>query len=411
MNASSLLSSASGAAVSGGRAASMMGTSNKGDASTRAEEAVVEERSAPVDASEEARVRLAEVLAEFDETGELEADLNQDLQTLRDVASASAESPLLDPAAALLGDRPRLSVPQLLGVGTSAPDDVEHSLDASLLGSVAGSVPGLVPKNTGGMGSATGPSALHQASTPQQSAPQQAVLAARASGASNAQPTIEWSVQTTRPAPSPLLTPASTPSASSGTFDASPWLAPGGTERPPAELPAVLKGGTAPQTQPVVVTTDGGGDAVVDPSMSSSSSARSTSGTARVAAPPTLAPNGLATAPEVPVMPGERPLTRLHARVSDGKRVLDVGVARESDGYAVEVRAPRDFVAEIREMEGDIDAALRDDGGDGLASFDASAEDEHPTSASESEPADMRASTSDDPQPSSDPRRMLDRRV
>tara|TARA_B100001093_G_scaffold473540_1_gene497534 strand:+ start:123 stop:458 length:336 start_codon:yes stop_codon:yes gene_type:complete len=111
-------------------------------------------------------------------------------------------------------------------------------------------------------------------------------------------------------------------------------------------------------------------------------------------------------------MLNEKPLTRLQARVSDGERVLDVGVARESDGYAVEVRAPRDFVAEIREMEGDIDAALRDDGGDGLASFDASAEDEY--AAPEPDPIEAPRSGVDEPQssqPSSDPRRILDRRV
>ena len=265
--------------------------------------------------------------------------------------------------------------------------------------------------NAGGMASGTGQSAVNHANPALHNASQPAALATRAPAAPNAQPTIEWSVQTTRPAPSPLLTPASTPSASAGTFDASPWLVPGGTERLAAELPAVLKGGAAPQAQSVMVAAEGVGDAVVDPSMSSSNGARSTGGTARVAAPPTLAPNVLSTAPEIPVMPSERPITRLHARVSDGKRVMDVGVARESDGYAVEVRAPRDFVAEIREMEGDIDAALRDDGGDGLASFDASAEDEHPASASESDHVEVRPTETDETQPSSDPRRMLDRRV
>jgi hypothetical protein len=108
-------------------------------------------------------------------------------------------------------------------------------------------------------------------------------------------------------------------------------------------------------------------------------------------------------------MPGEKPITRLNARVSDGKRVLDVGVSRESDGYAVEVRAPRDFVADIREMEGDIDAALRDDGGDGLASFDASSEDEY--AAPEAESREAPSVVADESEPSSDPRRMLDRRV
>jgi hypothetical protein len=174
-------------------------------------------------------------------------------------------------------------------------------------------------------------------------------------------------------------------------------------------MPAI-KPGPSTLAQTVALGAEGGLDVPADSGLlSSQANSRSVGAAARVAQPQALAPNVLATAPEVPVMLNEKPITRLHARVSDGKRVLDVGVARESDGYAVEVRAPRDFVAEIREMEGDIDAALRDDGGDGLASFDASSEDEY--AAPESEHVDVRRADVDDPQPSSDPRRILDRRV
>jgi hypothetical protein len=90
--------------------------------------------------------------------------------------------------------------------------------------------------------------------------------------------------------------------------------------------------------------------------------------------------------------------------------VLEMGVSREADGYAVEVRAARDFVAEIQEMEGDIDAALREDGGEGLASFDASAEDEYDSAEADlvESGATAEEESGSSPEPV-DPRRMLDR--
>ena len=109
-------------------------------------------------------------------------------------------------------------------------------------------------------------------------------------------------------------------------------------------------------------------------------------------------------------MPNERPLTRVDVRVSDGERVLEMGVSREADGYAVEVRAARDFVAEIQELEGEIDAALREDGGEGLASFDASAEDEYDSGDADLVESGASAEEEARAEPTPvDPRRMLDR--
>ena len=119
-----------------------------------------------------------------------------------------------------------------------------------------------------------------------------------------------------------------------------------------------------------------------------------------------------ASVPEAPVTLSERPLSRVDLRVADGDRVLRLGVAREAEGYAVEVRAPRDVVAEIRDLEADVEAALREDGEDGLASFDASAEDEAfdgPELFEGEAEADV-ASTADT-SPAVDPHRLLDRRA
>jgi hypothetical protein len=103
----------------------------------------------------------------------------------------------------------------------------------------------------------------------------------------------------------------------------------------------------------------------------------------------------------------------VNARFRDWARIVELGVARESDGIAVEVRAPRDFVAEIREMEGDIDAALRENGGEGLSSFDASAKDDYepePDGDSHEAASSSSADTTTDP-PLIDPNRLLDRHV
>ena len=111
-------------------------------------------------------------------------------------------------------------------------------------------------------------------------------------------------------------------------------------------------------------------------------------------------------------MTSERPLSRVDLRVVDGDRVLRLGVAREAEGYAVEVRAPRDVVAEIRDLEADVDAALREDGEDGLASFDATAEDEAFDGADllEAE-AVAEVDSPADASPAVDPHRLLDRRA
>jgi hypothetical protein len=91
---------------------------------------------------------------------------------------------------------------------------------------------------------------------------------------------------------------------------------------------------------------------------------------------------------------------------------MRLGVVREADGYAVEVRAPRDVVAEIRDLEADVDAALREDGDDGLASFDTFVEDDSLDGLDFFE-EDTEAETVDASQNEvvSDPTRLLDRRV
>jgi hypothetical protein len=363
---------------------------------------------------EEARVRLEEVLEAFDPTGKLASDLDGVLHALREVAFASAESPLLDPLAGRLGDHPRVALPSADGA-PSRDALPQADSGAELLDSAAGVLLGMVSALSASVGSVAEAAGMSAFSSPGSTPATAAALASATQPAATSAgpgPSVEWSAQTVRPT-QPLMTPAQAPAltaASAGTFDTAPWLmAPNAGEGSLGEPAAALKATPTMPSGPVVAA-----EGVVDVSAESSMArategARSPAAAARTVQARALAPNVLATAPEVPVMPGEKPITRLNARVSDGKRVLDVGVSRESDGYAVEVRAPRDFVADIREMEGDIDAALRDDGGDGLASFDASSEDEY--AAPEAESREAPSVVADESEPSSDPSRMLDRRV
>lgn len=228
----------------------------------------------------------------------------------------------------------------------------------------------------------------------------------------------------------PHSTPVAAQSASSGTFDAAPWLAPDPSASAPGEVETVRSSSDRVETGSTARPTSGlrTGPLLLNPSSiavdvpveAGDAEAISSRGTditrpamsslrsVRVASP--ASPNLMATAPEVPVMPGERSITRVDVRVSDGERVLELGVSRETDGYAVEVRAARDFVADIQDLEGDIDAALREDGGEGLASFDATSEDEYESAGSELEEA-TGADRGDSPvdRPVSDPNRILDR--
>jgi hypothetical protein len=80
--------------------------------------------------------------------------------------------------------------------------------------------------------------------------------------------------------------------------------------------------------------------------------------------------------PRVRFQPPPAPVpTRVEVTVKDGDHDLRIAVQRDANGYAVELRAPREVVPELRSLEGQIDHALQDDSGGGLASFDAQAED------------------------------------
>ena len=64
----------------------------------------------------------------------------------------------------------------------------------------------------------------------------------------------------------------------------------------------------------------------------------------------------------------------MELKVSDGDHSFRLSVAREADGLNVELKAPREIVADLRALEPDVEAALAEDGYD-LASFDAHEED------------------------------------
>ncbi len=270
-----------------------------------------------------------------------------------------------------------------------------------------------------------------QAAPARQSMPAQAPAAHTAPAKSAS--TVQWSVRAaSRPSMAPPVgsssgnVSASPPPVTGGTFDSVPWLMADDAPEVVESTVASSRGASSespppPRTAPTAMLRDVSVQAARSDAAALSpdgetgaaptaDSSRSDFGAVRtVRSAGTLAPSTMSTAPEVPVMPHEKPLERVEARVTDGERSLRVGVARETDGYAVEVRAHRDFVTDIRELEADIDAALRDDGGEGLASFDASAEDEY--SAADFEPSDSVEAASEDASTLADPRRILDRRV
>lgn len=64
----------------------------------------------------------------------------------------------------------------------------------------------------------------------------------------------------------------------------------------------------------------------------------------------------------------------MELKVSDGDHSFRLSIAREADGLNVELKAPREIVADLRALEPDVEAALAEDGYD-LASFDAHADD------------------------------------
>jgi hypothetical protein len=351
--------------------------------------------------AEEAQVRLAEVLEDFDPQGELSAEVEDLFATMQDVAVASAVSPLLHPSADLLGTVPRL-------VGHTGAGLVFDNLSSSTLVSAStGRQKTAVPRGEG-----------------------QAVGSAKPAPSADVQLTAESVVRTGprgRADASNLMMPKSAPS---GTFDAVPWLSldrespevvtgdvglerrsSAGVARSLTSSPSGPASNSLSSTGVTSGSVLGGSDSL---GLGGVESARPTTSQALPSrAPVPLAPNLNATAPEAPVLPYERPITRVNARFRDGARIVELGVARESDGIAVEVRAPRDFVAEIREMEGDIDAALRENGGEGLSSFDASAKDDYESELdgdSHEAASSSSADTTTDP-PLIDPNRLLDRHV
>lgn len=192
---------------------------------------------------------------------------------------------------------------------------------------------------------------------------------------------------------------ASAKPAQASTFSATPWLNGGGdAEAPPSlRVAAALaanvsdRAGGLPQAAGPVLAGDT--SVVVD-----SPTARPSSSTlpiAKAMTAPTVEQRGVRAF----VVPAPVP-TRLEVKVRDGDQHLRISVHREADGYAVELRAPRDVVSQLQAMEPEIDNALRHDDSGGLASFDAQAEDASSwDDASSDSPADELPSDAPDELP------------
>jgi hypothetical protein len=147
------------------------------------------------------------------------------------------------------------------------------------------------------------------------------------------------------------------------------------------------------------------------------------------AAPGPEAARPAAPGPESPARPlPERPAelpARLEVVVRDSAGDIRVAVTREDSGYGVEMRAPRELVPELRALRPALESALSGEGDaeQGLASFDASADDlprdEQGEAADERGaapgqdplPPSRRPRTPAPPRPAPNPARLLDRRA
>jgi hypothetical protein len=102
---------------------------------------------------------------------------------------------------------------------------------------------------------------------------------------------------------------------------------------------------------------------------------------------------------QLPQHIGAPDLTRVELEVDEGDHALKVTLAREADGLAVEVRGPREVVAELRALRPEVDAALADEGFD-LTAYDA---DEDPDAgARDSNDEDDPAAGDDLPNPTAE---------
>lgn len=131
-----------------------------------------------------------------------------------------------------------------------------------------------------------------------------------------------------------------------------------------ASVVAVVTGEPAPgmgEPAPLGLGTEGQGPTGV----TSVSASPAVSEAALAAGRPTEAQLGQVAVPDA---------DHMELKVSDGEHSFRLSVAREADGLNVELKAPREIVADLRALEPDVEAALAEDGYE-LASFDASEDD------------------------------------
>jgi hypothetical protein len=139
----------------------------------------------------------------------------------------------------------------------------------------------------------------------------------------------------------------------------SPGAARTATSAPVAPLVAEVPLGIEAPAAPTAL------DAAAATARGATASASAASDAALAAGRPTEAQLGQVAVPDA---------DHMELKVSDGEHSFRLSIAREADGLNVELKAPREIVADLRALEPDVEAALAEDGYE-LASFDAHADD------------------------------------
>lgn len=158
------------------------------------------------------------------------------------------------------------------------------------------------------------------------------------------------------------------------TFSDAPWLdleaaGQGPAEEGPAALAEAGWEAELPEPSPGLGERGGGAEAGRPAGQGlPAEGGRSPGAEARPGGPARAAPELSAPVPE-----------RLELKLDEGGQSIRVAVTKETaGGYGVELRGPRELVPELRALRSELETALGGDEEQGLASFDASADDHPP---------------------------------
>lgn len=189
---------------------------------------------------------------------------------------------------------------------------------------------------------------------------------------------IERTRTPTASAPRALPLPRAAAAPSAGVEQAAPQeasleapLGEAGSARKPALATSAQAASRAPTPQPVATSTLPLASDVVAPTPGGNPTLSASTTVTRVhTLQAATVVDARFTDGQVPQQIGTPDLTRIELEVEEGDHALKVTLAREADGLAVEVRGPREVVAELRALRPEIDAALAEEGFD-LTAYDA----------------------------------------